>query len=115
LAQLVQHCYLKFGLQITVGMLDQVKNLGFLYATRAGISIGIDDMVVPGSKKELVKAAEQEVVAVEGQYQDGAITHGERYNKIIEIWSRVTEKVSDEMFSAMEEDHRTGRSLNPNY
>src|ERR1700712_5299870 len=115
LAQLVQYCYLKFGLQVTVHMLDEVKNLGFLYATRAGISIGVDDMVVPGEKKELVANAEKEVVAVEGQYQDGAITHGERYNKIIEIWSRVTEKVSDEMFSAMEEDDRTGRYLNPIY
>jgi len=115
LAQLVQYCYLKFGLQITVDMLDKVKNLGFLYATRAGISIGVDDMVVPGEKAELVRNAEKEVVAVESQYQDGAITHGERYNKIIEIWSRVTEKVSDEMFSAMEEDDRTGRYLNPIY
>ena len=96
-------------------MLDEVKNLGFLYATRAGISIGVDDMVVPGEKKELVRNAEKEVVAVESQYQDGAITHGERYNKIIEIWSRVTEKVSDEMFNAMEEDDRTGRYLNPIY
>ncbi|MBI3473103.1 MAG: DNA-directed RNA polymerase subunit beta' [Candidatus Solibacter usitatus] len=115
LAQLVQYCYLKFGLHTTVQMLDEVKNLGFLYATRAGISIGIDDMVVPGEKAGLVKAAEKEVVAVESQYQDGAITHGERYNKIIEIWSKVTEKVSDEMFQAMEEDDRTGRYLNPIY
>ena len=96
-------------------MLDEVKTLGFLYATRAGISIGIDDMVVPGEKAGLVRDAEKEVVAVESQYQDGAITHGERYNKIIEIWSKVTEKVSDEMFSAMEEDDRTGRYLNPIY
>jgi len=115
LGQLVQYCYLKFGLQITVGMLDEVKNLGFLYATRAGISIGVDDMVVPGEKADLVRNAEKDVVAVENQYQEGAITHGERYNKIIEIWSRVTEKVSDEMFQAMEEDDRTGRYLNPIY
>src|ERR1700704_555815 len=115
LAQLVQYCYLKFGLQTTVQMLDEIKNLGFLYATRAGISIGIDDMVVPSEKAGLVKAAEKEVVAVESQYQDGAITHGERYNKIIEIWSKVTERVSEEMFSAMEEDDRTGRYLNPIY
>ena len=115
LSQLVQYCYLKFGLHITVHMLDDVKALGFLYATRAGISIGIDDMVVPGEKAGLVRAAEKEVVLVENQYQDGAITHGERYNKIIEIWSKVTEKVSDEMFAAMEEDDRTGRYLNPIY
>ena len=115
LGALVQYCYLKFGLQVTVGMLDEVKALGFLYATRAGISIGIDDMVVPGEKAGLVRDAEKEVVAVESQYQDGAITHGERYNKIIEIWSKVTERVSDEMFQAMEEDDRTGRYLNPIY
>ncbi|HKW98866.1 MAG TPA: DNA-directed RNA polymerase subunit beta' [Bryobacteraceae bacterium] len=115
LGQLVQYCYLNFGLQTTVQMLDEIKNLGFLYATRAGISIGIDDMVVPSEKQALVKDAEREVVDVENQYQDGAITHGERYNKIIEIWSKVTERVSDEMFSAMEEDDRTGRYLNPIY
>jgi DNA-directed RNA polymerase subunit beta' len=115
LGQLVQYCYLRFGLQTTVQMLDEVKNLGFLYATRAGISIGIDDMVVPGEKVDLVRDAEHEVVNVEQQYQDGAITHGERYNKIIEIWSKVTERVSEEMFQAMEEDDRTGRYLNPIY
>jgi DNA-directed RNA polymerase subunit beta' len=115
LSQLVQYCYLKFGLHITVHMLDEIKALGFLYATRAGISIGIDDMVVPSEKAALVRDAEKEVVVVENQYQDGAITHGERYNKIIEIWSKVTEKVSDEMFKSMEEDDRTGRYLNPIY
>jgi DNA-directed RNA polymerase subunit beta' len=115
LGQLVHYCYLKFGLQTTVQMLDNIKALGFLYATRAGISIGIDDMVVPDEKPELVRNAEQDVVAVENQYQDGAITHGERYNKIIEIWSKVTESVSEKMFAAMEEDDRTGRYLNPIY
>ncbi len=115
LAQLVQYCYLRFGLSTTVQMLDEIKNLGFLYATRAGISIGIDDMVVPSTKAELVNQAERDVVAVEQQYQEGAITNGERYNKIIEIWSKVTERVSDEMFEAMEEDDRTGRYLNPIY
>ena len=111
----MQYCYLKFGLQITVQMLDEVKDLGFLYATRAGISIGIDDMVVPGEKAGLVRDAEKAVIEVQSQYQEGAITHGERYNKIIEIWSKVTERVSEEMFKAMEEDDRTGRYLNPIY
>jgi DNA-directed RNA polymerase subunit beta' len=115
LAQLVQYCYLRFGLQTTVQMLDRVKNLGFLYATRAGISIGIDDMVVPASKATLVANAEKAVIEVQAQYQEGAITQGERYNKIIEIWSKVTERVSDEMFKVMEEDDRTGRYLNPIY
>jgi DNA-directed RNA polymerase subunit beta' len=115
LAQLVQYCYLKFGLQITVRMLDEIKALGFLYATRAGISIGIDDMVVPESKAKLVSDAEKQVIEVQSQYQEGAITQGERYNKIIEIWSKVTERVSEEMFKSMEEDDRTGRYLNPIY
>ncbi|MBM3813889.1 MAG: DNA-directed RNA polymerase subunit beta' [Acidimicrobiia bacterium] len=115
LAQLVQFCYLMFGLQTTVHMLDEVKQLGFLYATRAGISIGIDDMVVPLNKGALVKDAEKQVMEVQSQYQEGAITHGERYNKIIEIWSKVTERVSEEMFKKMEEDDRSGVYLNPIY
>ncbi|MCP5110656.1 MAG: DNA-directed RNA polymerase subunit beta', partial [bacterium] len=115
MAQLVQYCYLQFGLRITVSMLDGIKDLGFNYATRAGISIGIDDMVVPSSKEKLVRAAENQVIEVQEQYQDGAITQGERYNKIIEIWSKVTEKVSDEMFKGMEEDDTSGRYLNPIY
>jgi DNA-directed RNA polymerase subunit beta' len=115
LTQLVQYCYLRFGLQTTVKMLDEVKDLGFLYATRAGISIGIDDMVVPASKPQLVREAERQVMEVQSQYQEGAITHGERYNKIIEIWSKVTERVSEEMFKVMEEDDSTGRYLNPIY
>ena len=115
LSQLVQYCYLKFGLQITVHMLDEIKNLGFLYATRAGISIGIDDMVVPPNKAALVRDAEKQVMEVQSQYLEGAITHGERYNKIIEIWSKVTERVSEEMFKKMEEDDRSGAYLNPIY
>jgi DNA-directed RNA polymerase subunit beta' len=89
--------------------------MGFLYATRAGISIGIDDMVVPSEKVGLVKNAEKQVIEVQQQWMDGAITQGERYNKIIEIWSKVTERVSEEMFKSMEEDDRTGRYLNPIY
>jgi len=115
LTQLVQYAYLKFGLQTTVQMLDKLKDLGFTYATRAGISIGIDDMVVPEQKAALVKEAEREVINVQNQYVEGAITNGERLNKIIEIWSKVTERVSEEMFKVMEEDDRTGRYLNPIY
>ncbi|MBV9306135.1 MAG: DNA-directed RNA polymerase subunit beta', partial [Acidobacteriaceae bacterium] len=101
--------------QTTVQMLDEIKKLGFLYATRAGISIGIDDMVVPEEKGSLVREAEKQVIEVQQQYQEGAITQSERYNKIIEIWSKVTEAVSDKMFKGMEEDDRTGRVLNPIY
>ena len=115
LGQMVHYCYLKFGLQVTVPMLDEVKKLGFLYATRAGISIGIDDMVVPEEKAGLVREAEKAVIEVQQQYQEGAITQSERYNKIIEIWSKVTEAISDRLFKNLEEDDRTGRVLNPIY
>ncbi len=114
LGALVNFCYLRFGLDTTVRMLDQVKALGFLYATRAGISIGIDDLIVPLNKVELVREAQKEVIEVEKQYQDGAITHGERYNKVIAIWSNVTDRVADEMFQAMENQDKEGK-LNPIY
>ncbi len=114
LAQLVQYCYLKFGLETTVALLDQIKKLGFNYATRAGISIGIDDMVVPVQKEALVRNAEKAVIEVQEQYQEGAITHGERYNKIIGIWSQLTDRVSDEMFKGMEAQTEGG-VMNPIY
>ncbi len=112
--QLVQYCYLRFGLERTVKMLDRLKELGFLYATKAGISIGISDMLIPGDKAKLVDTAEREVVKVQQQYLDGAITNGERYNKVIAIWSDVTEKVADEMFKALENQDKEG-TMNPIY
>jgi DNA-directed RNA polymerase subunit beta' len=115
LQQLVQKCYLDCGHERTVDMLDALKNLGFTYATRSGLSIGIDDLIIPGNKQQLVGDARNEVIKVEQQYLDGAITNGERYNKIIAIWSEVTEKVADEMFSEMAEMDHTGRSFNPVY
>ena len=111
---LVNYGYLRFGLETTVKMLDEVKDFGFKYATKAGLSIGIDDMVIPDSKKTLVKDAERQVVAVQQQYLDGAITNGERYNKVIEIWSGITEKVADEMFGKMQRADKEG-FINPIY
>ena len=96
ISQLVNFCYLQFGLETTVRMLDEVKTLGFQAATRSGLSIGIDDMVIPASKKAVVDDAQNQVIAVQRQYLDGAITQGERYNKVVEIWSGITEKVADE-------------------
>src|SRR5438874_10716401 len=95
LQALVQYGYLRFGLEKTVEMLDAIKDLGFTYATRAGISIGIDDLVIPEEKQKMVTGAHKEVLDVEKQYLDGAITNGARYNKVIAIWSNVTEKVAD--------------------
>ena len=114
LGQLVNYCYLRFGLEITVKMLDGIKQLGFNYATRAGLSIGIDDMVIPEHKYALVKEGEKKVIEVQQQYLDGAITNGERYNKVVEIWSGITEKVADEMFSVLQNEDKAGK-LNPIY
>jgi DNA-directed RNA polymerase subunit beta' len=115
LGQLVNVCHLRLGLERTVEMLDEIKSLGFLYATRAGISIGIDDLVIPSEKSKFVSAAEKEVIVVQRQYLDGAITNGERYNKVIGIWSDVTEKVADEMFRQMQETDKKGEYFNPIY
>jgi DNA-directed RNA polymerase subunit beta' len=115
LQQAVRYCYLNLGLEKTVEMLDSLKHLGFTYATRSGISIGIDDLIIPEKKPEIVDGARDEVIKVEGQYQDGAITNGERYNKVIAIWSEVTEKIADEMFGEMEALDRSGRHFNPVY
>jgi DNA-directed RNA polymerase subunit beta' len=115
LQQLVQKCYLDLGLDRTVDMLDALKNLGFTYATKSGLSIGIDDLIIPGNKGQLVEDARNEVIKVEQQYLEGAITNGERYNKVIAVWSEVTEKIADEMFGEMAEMDHTGRNFNPVY
>jgi DNA-directed RNA polymerase subunit beta' len=112
-SQLVNYSYLKFGNEVTVDLLDKLKDIGFLYATKAGISIGIDDMVIPKQKEVFVEKAFKEVVAVQQQYLDGAITNGERYNKTIAIWSNVTDRVSDEMFRSMEAYDAVAKEFNP--
>ncbi|MGE5245135.1 MAG: DNA-directed RNA polymerase subunit beta', partial [Betaproteobacteria bacterium] len=115
LQQLVQSCYLRFGLEKTVEMLDSLKNLGFMYATRSGLSIGIDDLIIPKEKAQLVDKARDEVIKVESQYLEGAITNGERYNKVIAIWSEATEEIANAMFAEMEEIDKAGRQFNPVY
>ena len=115
LQQLVQYCYLRYEREKTVDVLDRLKNLGFLYATLSGLSIGIDDLIIPSEKSSLVDQARNEVIKVEQQYLEGAITNGERYNKVIAVWSDVTEKIADAMFKEMEELDRSGRGFNPVY
>ncbi len=114
LQQLVQKCYLTSGLQTTVEMLDGLKHMGFTYATRSGMSIGIEDLIIPQSKAALSEKARDEVIKVEQQYLEGAITNGERYNKVIAVWSDVTEKIADAMFKEMERRDQEGK-FNPVY
>ena len=112
LQQVVNYCYLTLQSETTVQMLDELKDLGFLYATKAGFTISIDDLIIPDNKEELVEEAREGVIEVEQQYQDGAITNGERYNKVVAIWSDVTEKIADEMFEAMADDKGSNEELN---
>ena len=113
LGDLVNFCFLRFGNKLTVKMLDELKEVGFLYATKAGVSIGVEDMVIPSKKGEIVEKARKSVLEVERQRLDGAITAGERHNKIIDIWHRATEQVSDEMFSEMKATEVSRHEFNP--
>ena len=114
IGQLVSYCNQKFGLEVTVKMLDRIKELGFQYATRSGLSVGLDDMVIPDSKYTTVADADKAVIGIQQQYLDGAITNGERSNKVIQIWSAVTDKVADEMFGNMKQADKDG-AMNPIY
>lgn len=97
IAELVDQSYRLAGPKATVIFADQLKNLGYKHATMAGISISINDMVMPARKDELISNAQKEVLEIKTQYTDGLITDGERYNKVIDIWAHVTEEIADEM------------------
>src|SRR5205085_8494340 len=113
LQALVNYCHLRQGHAETVKLLDRLKDVGFLYATRAGISIGIDDLVTPPAKAGLVLQAQNDVAEIENQYKEGIITNGERYNKVIAIWSDVTERVAEAMFKEMNRVETESGELNP--
>ncbi|HUJ08749.1 MAG TPA: DNA-directed RNA polymerase subunit beta' [Verrucomicrobiae bacterium] len=114
LGDIIWQCYRTAGHQKTVEVLDRLKALGFEHATLAGISIGIEDMVVPKEKTVVIEEGLKDVADVEKQYRRGIITDGERYNKIIDIWTHATDKISNVMYAAME--HNQGRAeLNPVY
>jgi DNA-directed RNA polymerase subunit beta' len=104
LGNLVIECYKLLGHDKTVEVLDRLKEVGFREATNAGISISMDDMIIPGRKKTLVSEAEDTVEQIDRQYQRGLITEGERYNKIIDAWTHCMEEVSDAMFEELKND-----------
>ena len=94
-------CYRRVGLKETVVFADQLMYTGFHYATLAGISIGADDMVVPEEKGAILKQAEAEVKEIEEQYASGLVTNGERYNKVVDIWSRTNDQVARAMMDKL--------------
>jgi len=97
LGNLIDICYRTSGEKETVLLADRLRSLGYGYATKAGISIAIKDMVIPERKQEFLERAQKEVAEIENQYLEGLITDGERYNKVIDIWAQVTEEVAGEM------------------
>src|SRR5216110_1769296 len=99
LGNLIDICYRLCGEKETVLLADRLRSLGYGYATKAGISIAIKDMVIPAKKQEMLEGAQKEVAEIENQYLEGLITDGERYNKVIDIWAQVTEEVAGEMMS----------------
>ena len=101
LANLIDVCYRRTGNKKTVILADQLKNLGFAYATKAGISICIDDMKIPVKKGKLLDKAYGEVQEIQKQYNEGLITDGERYNKVIDIWAQTTEEIAQEMLKEL--------------
>ena len=112
LSDIIWRCYQVAGQNGTVETLDRLKELGFAEATKAGISIGISDMIIPKEKETELQNAYKSIKTVEQQYRKGIITDGERYNKIIDIWTHAGDEISNVMFRTLE--HNEGRKeLNP--
>ena len=104
IANLVDYVYKNGGLEVTAGFLDKLKNLGFRYATKAGISISIADIIVPDSKQKYINEAKKKVREIQNQYGAGLLTDSERYNKIIDIWTDTNNVVAGEMMKLIQGD-----------
>src|SRR5213594_313366 len=112
LSDIIWRCYQIAGPAVTVATLDKLKELGFREATRAGISIGIEDMIIPKRKESELENAYKQVKQVDQQYRRGIITDGERYNKIIDIWTHAGDQISNVMFREIEEN-KDRKEYNP--
>ncbi|MBI4335824.1 MAG: DNA-directed RNA polymerase subunit beta', partial [Candidatus Omnitrophica bacterium] len=102
LSKVIAECYKRFGHSRVITLLDDLKRMGFEQATLAGISISVDDLHIPKDKGACINKAKQDVKSVEDQYRKGLITGGERYNKIIDIWTHTTDRVSDLIFEELD-------------
>jgi DNA-directed RNA polymerase subunit beta' len=103
LSLLTNYCYRTLGGKATVILSDRLKDVGYRYATQAGISICVDDMVIPEKKWDIIEKAGQEVAQINEQYTEGLITRGEKYNKVVDIWAKATTQVANEMMQKMKE------------
>jgi DNA-directed RNA polymerase subunit beta' len=107
ISNLVNSCYRRVGLKETVIFADQLMYTGFRYATKAGVSICADDMIVPEEKEPILTAAEEEVKEIEAQYSSGLVTQGERYNKVVDIWSHTNDQVAKAMMAKIGKEQVT--------
>jgi DNA-directed RNA polymerase subunit beta' len=98
---LINACYRRVGLKETVIFADQLMYMGFSYATRAAVSFGINDMTIPDNKADILNLAEDEVLEIQNQYTSGLVTQGERYNKVVDIWSRTNDQVAKAMMERL--------------
>ncbi len=114
LGDLIWRCYKNCGHEKTVIMLDKLKELGFREATKSGCSIGIDDMIIPKEKEHEINLAFEQIKEVEKQHRKGIITSGERYNKIIDIWTHATDQIANVMFKTLEQNQGK-KEFNPVY
>src|SRR5499426_820694 len=110
LANLIDVSFRLAGNKATVILADRLKDIGYRHATKAGISIAIKDMVIPPSKEQLLKKAHDDVREIEEQYKNGLITDGERYNKVVDIWAEVTDRIADEMLRDLGSEKMTDES-----
>ena len=101
ISEVINACYRELGLKETVVFADQLMYMGFSYATKSGVSFGVDDMVVPGEKSSILQFAEGEVKDIQDQYAAGLVTDGERYNKVVDIWSRTNDQVAKAMMEQL--------------
>ncbi len=108
LAELIARCYRLYGNTQTAEILDKVKKLGFHYATRAGVTVAVSDIIIPPEKQEILKEVEEKVDATEDQYAHGLITEKERYDRVIELWGKAKEDVTGALMKGLDE-------LNPIY
>ena len=109
ISKLINAAFRRCGIRETVIFTDQLMYTGFTYATRAGLSISIDDMLVPPQKKAIITAAEHEVKEIETQYTSGLVTQGERYNKVVDIWGRAGDQVAKAMMEQLGSEPVTTR------
>ena len=114
LGELINNTYQVAGREESIAMLDRLKEIGFTIATMAGISIGMEDMIIPPAKSEIVKRARKRIAEVSNQYGQGIITSGERYNKVVDIWTQATDEIAQAVFDQL--DRNNGKEeVNPVY